>query len=245
MEAPLKVKTVPRLKEDLRALSALTVCEEPPLRLMRLTFVRSVRYGFGGASRSEFGSTVTAPEDILYRHGVWGWTVWEGSSNRRELTNLVETLEWEAAQGRLHGCEVFLFTDNSMSEAAFIKGTSSSLLLFNLVLRLRILKVELHCMLHVVHVAGTRVIGQGSDGPSRGDLTEDVTTGRLMISYVPLSQSALERSDNLESWLRSWAGTNLQVLTPTGWFLKGQGITGFARDESGQLIPTYETGTLL
>jgi hypothetical protein len=36
------------------------------------------------------------------------------------LTNLVETLELEAMEGhRLCGCEIFVFTDNLMAEAAF------------------------------------------------------------------------------------------------------------------------------
>ena len=48
-------------------------------------------------------------------------------------------------------------------------------------------------MLHVVHVVGTRMIGQGSDGLSRGNFSEGVMMGRSMMSYyVPLSRSALE-----------------------------------------------------
>jgi hypothetical protein len=152
---PSKVKAVPRLKDDLRALTLLTSSESPPLRLVRPCKVRSVRYGFGDASGSGFGSTFSAPGAILYRHGIWGDDGADKSSNWRELTNLVETLELEAMEGRLQGSEVFVFTDNSTAEAAFFKGTSSSPLLFDLVLRLRKLEVAQQCLLHVVHVAGT------------------------------------------------------------------------------------------
>jgi hypothetical protein len=157
---PTSVKAVPRLKDDLRALKTLTESETPPLRLVRPSTVRSVRYGFGDASGAGFGSTLSAPGAILYRHGIWGDDDSARSSNWRELTNLVEKLELEAMEGRLRGCEIFLFTDNSMAEAAFFKGTSSSILLFNLVLRLRKLEVDQQCLLHLVHVAGTRMIGQ-------------------------------------------------------------------------------------
>jgi hypothetical protein len=244
---PSKVKAVPRLKDDLRALTSLTSSEAPPLRLVRPCKVRSVRYGFGDASGSGFGSTFSAPGAILYRHGIWGDDGAGKSSNWRELTNLVETLELEAMEGRLQGCEVFVFTDNTMAEAAFFRGTLSSPMLFDLVLRLRKLEVAQQCLLHVVHVAGTRMIGQGSDGLSRGNLTEGVMVGRSMTSYVPLGTSALERSPTLESWIRSWAGSGLEVLNEQDWFVRGQGIQGYATDPaiSNVTMPLFQTGLFL
>jgi hypothetical protein len=178
-------------------LSILTESVTPPLRLVRPTTVCSVRYGFGDASGSGFGSTFSTPSAILYRHGIWGADGDGQLSNWRELSNLVDTLEGEAKEGRLQGCEEVVFTDNSIAEAAFFKGTSSSILLFNLVLRLRKLELAQRCMLHVVHVAGTRMLGQGSDGLSRGNFTEGVMMGRSITSYVPLSGSASERSKGL------------------------------------------------
>jgi hypothetical protein len=242
---PARVKAVPRLKDDLRALLTLTESENPPLRLVRPSMVRSVRYGFGDASGAGFGSTFSAPGEILYRHGIWGNDDSGRSSNWRELTNLVETLELEAMEGRLHGCEIFMFTDNSTAEAAFFKGTSSSILLFNLVLRLRKLEVDQQCLLHLVHVAGTRMIGQGSDGLSRGNLTEGVMLGRTMTSYVPLSDTALERSTGLEMWIRSWAGSDLEVLSPRDWFSRGQGIAGYSISKENVCLPSYKAGTFL
>jgi hypothetical protein len=60
--------------------------------------------------------------------------------------------------------EVFMFTDNYVMESAYFRGTSSSPILFDLVLRLR--KLELHAgwKIHVVHIAGTQMICQGTDG---------------------------------------------------------------------------------
>jgi hypothetical protein len=65
--------------------------------------------------------------------------------------------------------------------------------LFSLVLRLRLLEMQAGWKLHVIHVAGTRTIRQGSDGLSRGDLLTGVMAGQSMLSFVPLHLSATER----------------------------------------------------
>ena len=166
---PEVVKPVPRFADDLGALCTLTNGVTPPLRLVRPNRVSSVCYGFGDASGSGFGSTYSNAGEIVYRHGVWGLDDEGRSSNWRELTNLVESLELEARESRLQGWEMFLFMDNSTAESAFFRGTSLSERLFLLVLRLRKLEVEERCLLHLVHVAGTRMIGQGSGGLSRGN----------------------------------------------------------------------------
>jgi hypothetical protein len=242
---PVLVRPVPRLLQDVRALDTLTSSTTPPLRLVRPNKVNSVRYGFGDASGSGFGSTFDEKLAVLYRHGIWGADGEGTSSNWRELTNLVEALESEAGESRLQGCEVFMFTDNSTAESAFFRGTSSSELLFNLVLRLRKLELDHQCLIHIVHVAGTRMIGQGSDGLSRGNLTEGVMTGQSMLSYVPLGKTALERTPSLLTWIRSWAGERLEVLTPKDWFLRGQGLDSFAIDSKGRNVASYRTGIFL
>jgi hypothetical protein len=112
-------------------------------------------------------------------------------------------------------------------------------------LRLRKLEVEQQCLLHVIHVAGTRMIGQGLDGLSRGNLTEGVMTRRSMTSFVPLSKSTLERDDRVEPWIRSWAGNALEVLSPNDWFNRGQGIDGYAVDDLGKLMPSHSAGVFL
>mgnify|MGYP003497972986 CR=1 FL=1 len=69
--------------------------------------------------------------------------------------------------------------------------------------------------------------------------------GRSMVSYVPLSKSALERSEGLEDWIRSRAGAAMETLAPSDWFLRGQGILGFDLDERGYTMPSYRAGTFL
>ncbi len=72
-------------------------------------------YGFGDASSAGFGSTVERPKGLHGQYGLWGADEDHQSSNYRELRNLVETVEEEAAEGYLKDGEFWLFTDNSMA----------------------------------------------------------------------------------------------------------------------------------
>lgn len=60
--------------------------------------------------------------------------------------------------------------------------------------------------LHLIHVAGTRMIFQGSDGLSRGNLSEGVMRSEEMTSFIPLHLSGLKRSGILKAWIASWFG---------------------------------------
>lgn len=232
---PARVKAAPRLKDDLLGLTELTSSSTPPRRLVRSGITLQVFYGFGDASAvghaSNFqgfrrnGERVEADGRILYRYGHWCDSVSEASSNYRELLNLVESLEAQVEDGRIKGAEVFLFTDNSTAEAVFFKGNSSSKPLFDLMLRLRKVEMDGQLLLHVVHVAGTRMVEEGADGGSRGDLTQGAMAGHSVIDFVPLHLSALERSPTLEPWIRSWWDEergDLVTLEPEGWFDEGQ-----------------------
>ena len=91
-------------------------------------------YGFGDASGSGFGSTLVINLEIVFHHGQWVDKIEKESSNYRELTNLVFAIEEAYAAGLLRERE-FMFTDNTIAEAAFYKGMSSSQKLFDLILQ--------------------------------------------------------------------------------------------------------------
>jgi hypothetical protein len=74
-----------------------------------------------------------------------------------------------------------MFTDKMVSENAFYRGTSSSPFLFELVLRLRLLEMHGGWKLHVIHIAGKRMIQKGTDGFSRGDMMFSVMGGVYML----------------------------------------------------------------
>jgi hypothetical protein len=195
-----------------------------------------------GYSTVHHPSQASGPStDVIYRVGVWGADVESESSNYRELANLVEDTEAEAEAGRLPESELFLFTDNSTAESAFYKGSSSSKKLHSLVLRLQKLAMDYSIILHVIHVAGTRMISQGTDGCSRGVLMEGVMAGRSMLSFVDLDKSAVTRCSSLLPWIRSWCGhQSIQPLTVEEWYVEGHGITGGHSDKHGVWIPDHE-----
>ena len=222
---PGTVKAVPRLKNDLRALELMTEDLTAPVVVVRSKRILLVRYGFGDASGGGFGSSLTSRIGIKVQIGTWNEQGSNKSSNFRELGNFVLRLEKEAALGELEGSEIFLFTDNSTAESAFHNGTSSSKTLFELVIRIRKLQLVQSVKIHLIHVAGTRMIDQGTDGISRGNLLEGVMAGKDMLSFVPINQSAIERSNGLLTWLRDWTNCNsLSPLTPEDWLWKGHGL---------------------
>ena len=199
-------------------------------------------YGFVDASGTGLGSTVQSvsahelstpvvKEGLRYRVGVWGKDEETESSNYRELANLVMMVEAEAAAGMLDNTEFFLFTDNSTAESAFYKGSSSSKSLYSLVLHLQQLELKHGLILQVVHVSGKRMIAQG----------KGVMVGEDMLSFVDLAKSAFERSPKLVDWIQSWClDSNIQPLTPEGWFERGHGIVGGKKDRRGVWIPDHE-----
>ena len=242
------VVAVKRLRWDLLALGNLLSDTTPPLRLVRGRKLMIVKYGFGDASGSGFGTSWQDGDNgISYRHGVWGKDTSSRSSNFRELKNLVDSLESMSHSEDLCGVELFLFTDNVVAESAFYKGTSSSPLLFQLILRLIMLEKLNQMRIHLIHVAGTRMVAQGSDGLSRGNMLEGVMSGMSMLSFVPLNKSALEVQTNLEDWLKSWLPNHqdIELLSPSDWFVRGHDVAGYELNSDGIEIPSYRDGTFI
>jgi hypothetical protein len=56
-------------------------------------------------------------------------------------------------------------------------------------------------ILHITHVAGSRMISQGTDGLFHGDFSMGVMTGQPMISFVPLHLSTVEHSVTILAWV--------------------------------------------
>ena len=223
---PKTVKPVPRLIHDLRALQALTSSKIAPVIIVRSKKMLVVLYGFGDASEGGFGSSFTVADGIDVQTGTWNEEGSDKSSNFRELGNFVIRLEQDAELGKLDGAELFLFTDNSTAESAFHNGTSSSPTLFELVVRLKKLQLCYGLRIHLIHVSGTRMIAQGNDGISRGNLLEGVMAGKDMLSFIPINASAFDRSKSLLDWFKSWlCDPNVHLLKPEEWFWKGQALS--------------------
>ena len=253
-DRPSLVQAVPRLQTDLLALKKLYSGDSPTLRLVRGDKMSSVKIAFGDASGKGFGSswesggrdTDEALDKVAYRFGTWDAATSSESSNYRELRNLVETMQAMADGDELSGVELFIFTDNSTAESAFAKGSSSSRSLFELILQVRDLEMTACCKVHMVHVAGTRMIAQGSDGLSRGNLTEGVMRGSSMKEFIPINKSALDRSPGLQAWLESWIQGG-SFLTPEQWFTLGHEIREeeVEHNSEGMSLPVTRPGTFI
>jgi hypothetical protein len=248
-----RVKAVVRFREDIKVLVLMFQGSIPKLRLVRGFHVSRLLYGFGDASGAGFGASwidcnvgEESNKKVHYRFGRWGSEADGASSNFRELCNLVETLQAAADRGELMGVEVFLFTDNSTAEAAVHRGSSSNKRLYALVKQLKLIEMLNGSRIHVIHVAGKRMIAQGTDGLSRGCLTDGVMIGEAMTSFVPLHRHAVERSDKLVSWLQECSGddvnSKLELLTPEGWFERGHDIVGGKPNCDGIWAPVYRHG---
>ena len=160
----------------------------------------------------------------------------------------METLEVMGSKGDLEGREVFLFTDNMVSESIASKGSSTSQSLYELILRVYKLEMNHLCRIQFVHVAGTRMIKSGVDGLSRGDMYEGVMKGESMLSFVPLHKSAFEVCPALQEWIESWAinmGNDVEIISPDDWFVRGHDIDGSTTNCDGMWLPTYRKGTMV
>lgn len=114
-------------------------CEAPPKSPVRSSLILIVKYGFGDASGTGFGSTWQREGcNIYFWYGVLGGDLEDISSNYRELSNLVSSLEAMTETTSVERMEIFFFTNNSMAEGAFFKVSLSSKLLFDLILRFKL-----------------------------------------------------------------------------------------------------------
>jgi hypothetical protein len=176
---------------------------------------------FGDASGMGFGQSLwfMGRPDVDVFFGLWDETASAGSSNWHEFYNQVLGVERGIDNGTIPaGTEIFLFTDNFVTERAFHRGMSSSKTLFELVLRLHKLEMHGKLFIHLVWVAGTRMIAQGTDGASRGDLSNGVMSGKDMLDFVPLDLGVSDRAPALVSWFGEAGGGNWVSLEPKAWF---------------------------
>jgi hypothetical protein len=137
---------------------------------------------------------------------------------------------------------LWLFTDNSTAKSCFFKRGSSSKLLHELVLRLRKAELRYGFVLHLVHVVGTRMIAQGTNGLSRGTFLEGVVAEKDMLSFVDVAVPAIDWHpailELVQSWLEPTIGKR-RMLKVEEWFVEGHGIIGGKQDSHGVWFPIH------
>ena len=92
---------------------------EPCKQKCRATDVVSALYLMGDASGQGFGSGLWNKEGLWYESAEWSEECKQETSNWKEANNLTTALENKAAEGRLQGADVFIFTDNMVFESTF------------------------------------------------------------------------------------------------------------------------------
>jgi len=225
-DAPEFVIPLSRLSEDVSVLETLTANDTPPRCFSRPTAVAVATYGFGDASGPGFGMSTWSAGDVHvdYRFGTWTPVITSRPSNYREFLNMVMEIEMKAERGELHkGTELFLFTDNFTTEAVFYSGNAKSRPLYELILRLHKVQMNGDIFVHIIWVSGKRMIAQGADGLSRGDLTNGVMSGKPMLDFAPLHLSAIQRREQqlkrlLDSCFQLPPGQTFCYLKPDEWY---------------------------
>jgi hypothetical protein len=145
----------------------LLTAERPPhLGRIRAKCKANILYCFCDPLGGGFGCSTEFDKGICYEFRERGEAIHEESSSYRELMKLVNTLIRTAREGLLDGCAVFLYTDNQTSEASYFRGSAKSRAWFELIVTLYKLQMQYDSSLHVVWIAGTRMIQQGTDGLS-------------------------------------------------------------------------------
>jgi hypothetical protein len=102
--------------------------------------------------------------------GVWSPRVYCFSSNWKEAQTLYATLQRARDQHQhdLRGVTFFYFTDNMTTYYTFMSGSSKSPSIHSLLEDIKLLEIELEIVLEVIHVPGTTIISEGTDGLSTG-----------------------------------------------------------------------------
>jgi hypothetical protein len=151
----------------------------------------------GDGSGTGTGGTIQYPDEPMKMWmGAWSPRVWHFSSNWKELRTLLATLQHAEQDHRpILGSMFFFFTDNLVTYYIVSSGCSRSPELHRLIVEIKKLEQQLDIVLEVVHVPGTSLITQGTDGLSRGvwcsPLHDRPDQGAILESvFAPLPHSS-------------------------------------------------------
>ena len=148
---------VPQLMKDLEAFKCLTEEEVTPTQQM-IVIIQAVAYLVGDSSVLGFGLVVWSQRRLLLEAREFTPPYQGRSYNFIEEGNLTEQIERSVEQGDLENVELFIFVGNLVFDRVFYKGTSKSLLLFELVIRLNQVQIKGGLIVHSVHITGTRMV---------------------------------------------------------------------------------------
>ena len=91
---------------------------------------------------------------------------------------MVDGIKKDAAKDKLHFTLLFMCADNSTVKGTVIKGSSLSPRLFKLVKDLKQAEMNHSFMTHMILASSRRMMQQGTDGVSRGELRQALSIVR-------------------------------------------------------------------
>jgi hypothetical protein len=176
---------------------------------------------FGDKSGTGTGGTVVydSAEPLEMWMGTWHPRVYHFSSNWKELRTLLATLERAYGQRRtdIAGTTFFYFTDNSTTYFTVSKGSSTSPRLHAMVEQIKKLKIMMDIHLEVVHIPGTTIITECTDGLSWGiwisHTQERPDTARLLVEIF----APVPFAPDVQQWALNQAGLPYELCFHRCW----------------------------
>ena len=77
--------------------------------------------------------------------------------------------------------------------------------------------------------------------------TKGSMKGTSVLEYISFNLTAVEKSPTLKPWLDKWTGSQLEELTPEGWFTRGHYLVEDSVEVNveGLWMPSYKSGKYL
>jgi hypothetical protein len=141
--------------------------------------------------------------------GTWNPRVHHFTSNWKELRTLLWTVERLVANDReLQGVTLFYFTDNMTTYYIVQNGSSKSIELHKLIRKIKLYEVLLGCRIEVIHVPGTLMIEEGTDGLSRGLWLSPHRIHRSSLAEAATALGPVPYTQALGHWVLEFVGLN-------------------------------------
>ena len=114
-------------------------------------------------------------------------------------------------------------TDSKAADRIWNKGGSTDKELYEIMLEMQEIALERQFLIHLIHVAGSRIIRCGVDGISCGNLQLENLDGGIYL-HLSVNRDPISRSTTLLTWIQSWISDPFLLAEPSDWFSRAQQI---------------------
>jgi hypothetical protein len=171
---------------------------------------------FGDGSGTGTGGTVQydPAQPLEMWMGTWSPVVIHHHSNWKEARTLLATLERAQLDhtSTVRDRTFFYFTDNLVLYFIVSAGASKSPVLHKLLTRIKLIALTLNVQLEVVHIPGTSIITQGTDGLSRGVWMSQLHTQHDQDDILASIFAPIPYLPYVKEWARQQIGLPVDCL---------------------------------